>query len=663
MGHRPRPFWKQFYTTREPGQTPMALIDPGARFFTMGSCFANELRAELMSRGITVLPAVDPGLHPLFDERAKEVSSWGAWDERVQLQFYNTFSIRQEFEKAFGLWEQAPNDYWEVRPLKQTPFWQDPYRRRVFAPSLDAVRHITKSLDEKLRQAIQTADVFVFTLGLTEVWKKKDNLLVACAEPGYCGGGGQQECWFHPSTYEENLANMRTVLKLLAAHRPNAQVYITVSPVSLGRTFQPDLDVAVANMASKSILRAVVASLVTEYPHLRYFPSYEMCIYDWEHAFCQDGRHVQRSKVQEIMNQFCSTWMKESVSDSRLLALLQREEDVADWMDTNISFGNPQADAVLQTWISGYREVISGRPCPEDAYLAMRQLHIATEGQIDPVIQELIGILFPCEPVTSLDSPLLGEWNVERQLEILDQLRENGLAILPCRLDSAWVDQLREHIDAQPMTANGYGPKLRLGQQGVECARLIVEEDALLRLEQVQQLLNDPVVVALAGQYLGCQPIFDFAASFRSFPIEATHDDRSRSAQQYHFDKDRISFIKLFCYLTDVDEEAGPHVFVAGSKQNRPKILWRDGRLSDDEVERAYSKEAILRICGPRGTLFLADTASLHKGLPPQTRSRAVLQIEYASSLFGHHYPTQVRRADFGAWAEDAPPRLLVRFS
>lgn len=356
------------------------------------------------------------------------------------------------------------------------------------------------------------------------------------------------------------------------------------------------------------------------------------------------------------------TPMKEQVFRSMSLALLEREREVADWMEANISFGNSQADAVLQAWISGYREVTSGRPCPEDAYLAMRQLHVATEGQIDPVIQELIGILFPCEPVTSIDSPLLGHWNIKSQLEILDELRENGIAVLSCHLDSTWVDQLREHIDEQPMTANGLGSKLRLGHQGAGCARLVVEEDALLRLEQVQQLLSDPVIVALAGQYLGCQPIFDFTASFRSFPIEATNDERSRSAQQYHFDKDRIGFIKLFCYLTDVDEEAGPHVFIAGSKQNRPKSLWRDERLSDAEVESAYSKEAIRRICGPRGTLFLADTASLHKGLPPQTRSRAVLQIEYASSLFGHHYPTSLGHADFGAWAEAAPPRLLMRF-
>lgn len=660
----PHAFWRQFYPQRHIGQELQQCIRNDARFFTMGSCFANELRADLMRRGRTVLPAIDPNLHPLFDARAKETSSWGDWDERVQLQFYNTFSIRQEFEKAFGLWAQGPDDFWVVRPVGQAPFWQDPYRRRVFAPSLAAVREITQTLDRHLREAIHLADVFVFTLGLTEVWRKIDNQKVTCAEPGYCGGGGQETSVFHASNYEENLENMRFVIDLLKKHRPDAKIFITVSPVSLGRTFRPGMDVAVANMASKSILRAVVAELTTRYPDIHYFPSYEMCLYDWDRSFREDGRHVQPEKVREIMDQFSDIWMENNVRavSDVTQAMLEKERAVVDWMEANLRLGNDQANQLVKAWISGYREVVAGRPCPDQAYYAMRQLHVAARGQIDGLIQKIIASVFPAAPLSPLHSELLGTWDISQQRSLISQLQQEGLAILPMRLDAAWVEKLRHAILTQPMTVNGTGTKRLWSEHPKGSARLLVEENALLGLDPVQQLLMDPVVVALVGQYLGCQPVFDLAASFLSFPVDATEADRSRSAQQYHFDHDRISFIKLFCYLTDVDMDAGPHVFVAGSKHRRPDALWRDGRLGDTEVEAAYPENAIRKICAPAGTIFLADTASLHKGLPPKSRERMIFQLEYACSLFGRHYPVNLRREDLGPRAVNTPPRLLLRF-
>jgi hypothetical protein len=656
----PQPFWKQFHATRRPGVRATADIPATARFFTMGSCFANELRAELTERGHTVLPAVDPTLHPLFDPRSHEVSSWGAWDERAQLQFYNTFSIRQEIEKAFGHWAQDPDDFWAVSPPSGTPFWQDPYRRRVFARTLDDVRTLTRALDANLARGIREADVFVFTLGLTEVWRTRHTGRVACAEPGYCGGGGAAETTFHASTYEENLANMRRVLELLATHRPDARVFVTVSPVALGRTFREDMDVSVANMESKSILRTVAATLVREHPGVTYVPSFEMCMYGPERAFAEDGRHVRRETVRTIMDTFLSTWMEPSAADSARLALRAREATVVEWMHGALKLGHPGADALVATWVRGWAAHVAGDPTPPEAYAAMRQLHVASRGAIDAVVARALGAAYPIGPLEPSTSRLLGTWDVPAQEATLATLRRDGIVVLPRRLDVAWVDRVRAAVEALPLRADGSEHVVRLGEQGATCPRLLADEDALLRLPDVQQWMTDPLLVALAGAYLGCQPVLDFVAGLLSFPVAADEAARATAAQNYHFDKDRIAFLKVFVYLTDVDEESGPHVFVAGSRSERAPALWRDGRISDAEVEANCAPEAVRRITGPRGTVFLADTSCLHKGDAPRTRSRTVLQVEYANSLFGQHYPTAVRRSELGDGP--VPPRLLARW-
>jgi hypothetical protein len=101
-------------------------------------------------------------------------------------------------------------------------------------------------------------------------------------------------------------------------------------------------------------------------------------------------------------------------------------------------------------------------------------------------------------------------------------------------------------------------------------------------------------------------------------------------AELFHRDVDDWRFLKLFVYLTDVDDEAGPHAFVPGS-QSAPKLL-RIGRYADDQVIESFGPGAIQYYRGPRGTAFLENTFGLHKGLPPRTRNRLMFQVVYSLS-------------------------------
>ena len=67
----------------------------------------------------------------------------------------------------------------------------------------------------------------------------------------------------------------------------------------------------------------------------------------------------------------------------------------------------------------------------------------------------------------------------------------------------------------------------------------------------------------------------------------------SEAAQLFHFDMDRIRFLKVFIYLTDVGTENGPHVYVRGSHRSKPPAFFRDRRFSDAEVKRAFPPTSV----------------------------------------------------------------------
>jgi hypothetical protein len=53
---------------------------------------------------------------------------------------------------------------------------------------------------------------------------------------------------------------------------------------------------------------------------------------------------------------------------------------------------------------------------------------------------------------------------------------------------------------------------------------------------------------------------------------------------------------------------------------------------TDGEISEEYGDERLITAIGERGFAFAVDTAGVHKGAPPVTAPRLMLQIQY--SLF-----------------------------
>jgi ectoine hydroxylase-related dioxygenase (phytanoyl-CoA dioxygenase family) len=98
----------------------------------------------------------------------------------------------------------------------------------------------------------------------------------------------------------------------------------------------------------------------------------------------------------------------------------------------------------------------------------------------------------------------------------------------------------------------------------------------------------------------------------------------------FHCDSDYFSFIKFFIMLNDVDMNNGPFTFVAYSHRGKRHVA---GRMEDDEI--VGPKDEVLYGTASAGDMVVCDTKGWHKAKPPVTGSRTVLQLVFASNLFG----------------------------
>lgn len=147
--------------------------------------------------------------------------------------------------------------------------------------------------------------------------------------------------------------------------------------------------------------------------------------------------------------------------------------------------------------------------------------------------------------------------------------------------------------------------------------------DYLTSFNNLLYLANDPQILLAAGSYLGCKPTLFNIIAWWSEP-NAT---MPKGAQNFHRDYDDLKFIKYFIYITDVDMQSGPHVYVEGSHISSKLNLIR--RFSNNEVKEKFPDNNQILFTGNRGTRFIEDTRGIHKGLLPKRNRRLMLQFVY----------------------------------
>lgn len=247
-----------------------------------------------------------------------------------------------------------------------------------------------------------------------------------------------------------------------------------------------------------------------------------------------------------------------------------------------------------------------------------------------------------------VNSPALDD----TQLEILNNLRKDGYAILPnyisesmlCLLKKDYqqsLDELRflstpilDYSKLEPLKDEslsrhvmGLNPgelaktEFAIDKNNCRSYQQVItdfspSELATHMFEYSENFLSvwlDPYILSIVCQYLGLVPQLVESYVRRSFPAPYRILNNN-----WHRDIDnKTHLLKIFFFLTDCNSETGPHEYIRGSctDPNKLSVLNDKRYYDDDAVNNLYPENGEDRVVSivPSGTIILEDTRGLHR--------------------------------------------------
>lgn len=293
-----------------------------------------------------------------------------------------------------------------------------------------------------------------------------------------------------------------------------------------------------------------------------------------------------------------------------------------------------------------WRYKVTGRT-PDVSQQSMIWLFCSTGGRFNDWMSQWIARRRPPVELPSTQG-VLGDMEPARRAALVEQLHRDGVVVFPSVLQADACDRLMQFTSEMPgniRPMDGQSADVQrlalYNAERPEAVRYDYVQSELLDLPDVQDLMADPSILALVQDYLGCAPLADVLGMWWHTAFQ-DHPD-SMAAQYFHFDMDRLKWLKVFIYLTDVGPTNGPHAFVRGSHRSGaiPADILQRGyvRLSDEEVAANFPAEDILTFPAPRGSIIVEDTRGLHKGVHVEEGARLILQLQFSNTLFGTNYP------------------------
>ncbi|MDU8914158.1 GSCFA domain-containing protein [Aestuariicoccus sp. MJ-SS9] len=301
----PRAFWRS--AVAEAGAfgleglwQPKFPIRPAHRIVTAGSCFAQHIGRALAADGYGWLDA-EPA-PPFLNEEAARRFNYGVFSCRTG-NIYTPAMLDQWLDIALDdaeahpeCWLQDGRVFDPLRPAIEPGGFGDPAEFRAARARTGAA----------LKRAVSAADIFVFTLGLTEAWVNAESGLEYAMCPGTHAGTYDPEVHVFRNRRMADIAEtLERAIRRMRGLNPDLRVLLTVSPVPLTATAS-GRHVLTATSHSKSILRAVAGQVAEDDVGVDYFPSYEIITHPvFRGVFYQPNmRSVAPEGVATVMRHF-----------------------------------------------------------------------------------------------------------------------------------------------------------------------------------------------------------------------------------------------------------------------------------------------------------------------------------------------------------------------
>jgi hypothetical protein len=323
-------FWRRFvsnqrWTSIDFVGEPKFKISQDDNVSTAGSCFAQHINNHMRRRGFT--PYQTERANSLVVGDQELTSSYSMFSAR----YGNIYSSRQCVDlirQSFGevpLVEDIVLDngrYYDLLRPNAIPGGFSTYEEAIE----DRYYHL-----QKVREMFESSDVFIFTLGLTEIWQstKSGHTYPIC--PGTARGYySPDEHRFYNLTHSDVVVDLEYMISKLSEYNNNLKFIFTVSPVPLVAT-QTEKNVLSASMYSKAVLRAACGEICDRYANVQYFPSFEIIshVASFGQYLESDLREVSVRGVSHVMDCFFNAFYFPSQNSTKgVPENIERRKDI-----------------------------------------------------------------------------------------------------------------------------------------------------------------------------------------------------------------------------------------------------------------------------------------------------------------------------------------------
>ncbi len=260
----------------------------------------------------------------------------------------------------------------------------------------------------------------------------------------------------------------------------------------------------------------------------------------------------------------------------------------------------------------------------------------------------------------------------ERERDIARALQEDGIAVLPVTdlmPGSFFAELVREAAERTRRLAGGSlrsersDARVELKSGIFSASTKKYQKDFLVDVwgegkmppldpkNPFLRLALGERILRVIGAYLGLAPHFHYFSLLSTVILPP--DAPAQYSQRWHRDPDDRKMVKVFLYLTDVEEVgAGPFTYVRGSQRGGrfgglfPQHPPVGSYPPPGALERAVPADAIRTCFGKAGTLIFCDTTGLHRGGYSTTKERIMFTASYVSKAslhpVGYQVPTDI---------------------
>jgi hypothetical protein len=232
---------------------------------------------------------------------------------------------------------------------------------------------------------------------------------------------------------------------------------------------------------------------------------------------------------------------------------------------------------------------------------------------------------------------------------VLDTLRRDGIAVTT--VDRLCGDAALAPGGAFAALAAAAEDTARERADEITAARARAADDATIGAKtfMLEYLGRNPVldpasayarfalqrpVLDVANGYLGMLSRLRYYNVWHTFASTA----KARESQLWHRDREDLYIVKMFVYLDDVDEGAGPFTYARGTHRFGPTqgdpeyfLEGKVKRTSDEQMAALVPRDRWLLGTGARGTVIFADTNGYHKGGHARSSDRLMYTCMFTS--------------------------------